>query len=263
MPVPAAVFWAPPPLSVPPPLRDMVTETPLLGLPNASVTSTVTAGENVCPTLTVAGGCCANEIALAAAAETVRVTPEPPAEVEARPPLSDTLSVAVSAFFATRMPWPAAVTLTPPVNVINSEVPSLTGAPVLSLIVGTALLGELLSPLKVSVLSPLKVVTVFWNWSTSVIVSWSLAPAVGVVLAAVIRYALAVVALTVNPLEVAPVSPLLLAVRVLLAPAVVGMIALKVATPLDAATVSVLAVNAVLALPMVTLALLPVTVLLN
>src|SRR5947208_564595 len=132
----AAVVCAAPPLSVPPPLRLIVTEVPLLGLPNASVTSTVTAGENVCPTLTV----------------------------------------------------------------------------------------------------------------------------VGVVLAAVIRYALAVVTLTVNPLDVAPVRPLLLAVRVLLAPAVVGMIALKVATPLDAATVSVLAVNAVLALPMVTLALLPVTV---
>src|SRR5947209_7782539 len=105
MPVPAAVVWAPPPLSVPPPLRLIVTEVPLLGLPNASVTRTVAAGENVCPTRTVAGGPCTKEIALAAAAETVRLTPEPPVKVEARPPLSDALSVTgPSAFFATKTP---------------------------------------------------------------------------------------------------------------------------------------------------------------
>ena len=196
--------------------------------------------------------------ALAVVADTVKLTPAPPVEVLDRLP-SETLSVAVSTFLATRTP-PAE--LTPLVNVINSEVPSLTGVPVLSVIVGTLPASEVPSPLKVSVLSPLKLVTVFPNWSTCVIVSWSLAPAAGVVLAAVIRYALAVAALTINPLDVAPVSPLLLAVRVLLVPAVVGLIPLKVAIPLDAATVSVLPVNAVLALPTVTLALLRVTVLL-
>src|SRR5258708_22006960 len=100
---PAGVVGAPPPLGGPPPLRLIVTEIPLLGLRNAWVTSTVTAGENVCPTRSVAGGACTKEIALAAAAETVRLTPEPPIEVEDRPPLSETLSVTgPSVFFATR-----------------------------------------------------------------------------------------------------------------------------------------------------------------
>src|SRR5205814_5360863 len=127
----------------------------------------------------------------------------------------------VSLFFATSLP-PAV--RTPFVNVIYSFVPSFTPLPHLSFPTRRSSDLELLSPLKVSVLSPLKVVTVFPNWSTSVSVSWSLAPAVGVGLGGAIGYALAVFALSVKPLDVAPVSPLLLAVRVLLAPAVVGMI---------------------------------------
>ena len=61
--------------------------------------------------------------------------------------------------------------------------------------------------------------------------------------------------------DVALVSELSLAVRVLAAPAVVGLTALKVATPPTAATVSVLPVKAVVPLAIVTLLVLLVTVL--
>src|SRR5258708_3761569 len=116
--------------------------------------------------------------ALAVVADTVKLTPAPPVEVLDRVP-SVTLSVAVSAFLATRTP-PAE--LTPLVTVISPEVPSFTAAPRLLATVGTAPLGEVPSPLNVIVLLPVKVVTVFPDESTSVRVSWSLAPAVGVVL---------------------------------------------------------------------------------
>jgi hypothetical protein len=71
--------------------------------------------------------------------------------------------------------------------------------------------------------------------------------------------------LTVNVLEVAPVSPpfsLSLAVSVLALPAVVGLIAPNVATPLEAFTLNVLLpVKPVVLLPIVTLLLSLVTVL--
>ena len=73
----------------------------------------------------------------------------------------------------------------------------------------------------------------------------------------------AAAAFTVKVLEVAPVSDASLAVRVLAAPEVVGLIALKVATPLTAAIVSVLPVKAVVLLPIVTLLVSLVTVLPN
>src|ERR1043166_9340688 len=77
--------------------------------------------------------------ALAVVAETVRLIPAPPVEVEAKPPLSETFRVAVSAFFATRIP---PTELTPLEKVISSEVPSLTAEPVLPGTVGPAPLKE-------------------------------------------------------------------------------------------------------------------------
>ena len=67
-----------------------------------------------------------------------------------------------------------------------------------------------------------------------------------------------------NVLEVAPVSPpfsLSLAVSALALPAVVGLIALNVATPLEAFTLIVLPVKPVVLLAIVTLLLSVVTVL--
>ena len=63
--------------------------------------------------------------------------------------------------------------------------------------------------------------------------------------------------------DVVAVSEPSLALRVLAAPAVVGLTALKVATPLTAATVRVLPVNAVVLLLIVTLLASLVTVLPN
>src|SRR5438876_737293 len=96
--------------------------------------------------------------ALAAADETVRLTPAPPVESEDRPPLYVTFKNAVSGVLATRMP----PVPRPQERRVGNEVHTLTAAPVLSVTVGTAPLGEVPSPLKVRVLSPLKF-TVFPN----------------------------------------------------------------------------------------------------
>jgi hypothetical protein len=69
--------------------------------------------------------------------------------------------------------------------------------------------------------------------------------------------------LTVKLAEVALVSEPSVAVKVLPAPAVVGLIALKVATPLVVGTVKVLPLKAVLPLPIVTLLASLVTMLPN
>jgi len=95
--------------------------------------------------------------ALAVVAETVRLTPAHQWMWKPSRHYPKQLSVAVSA-----SSWPPErpAELHRLVNVINSDVPSLTAAPVLSVTVGTSLVSEVPSPLKVKFLSPLKLVTV-------------------------------------------------------------------------------------------------------
>jgi len=84
----------------------------------------------------------------------VRLTPSARVEVEAKPPLSDTVERRVSAFFAPRCP-DRVVTLTPLLNAIVLAVPSFTAVPEL-LANRLALLRwqKYPSPLKVIVLLP-------------------------------------------------------------------------------------------------------------
>ena len=100
-----------------------------------------------------------------------------------------------------------------------------------------------------------------WTTTENAVPAVALLPPLTDVMASLL--AAAVVALTVNALDVAPVNEPSLAVRVLDEPAVVGLTALKVATPLTAAIESVLAVNAVVPLASVTVLVSPVTVLPN
>src|SRR2546426_484240 len=119
----------------------------------------------------VSTGCVVNPSLLAAAADTVKLTPAPAVVLVDNVPSVAFRVTGPSALYAINEP-PAE--LMPLAKVINSAVPRFTAELVLLVTVGTVPLGALPSPLNVRLLSPVKLVIVFWNLSTSLIVSASL-----------------------------------------------------------------------------------------